>query len=181
MLKYKLKRKLITCVCDTCGCEFEKPESEYLRNIALGRHNFCSRSCSGKFITDKKLNSYKSSNHSDISKYCDNRKDKFTPFKETFRRAKRRFKEFNISLQDLKDQWELQNGKCAYTNLQLVLPIGNKSNDIRYTASLDRIDSSKGYIKGNIQFVATPINYMKSSMSDDDFKNYLKEIALLLS
>ena len=41
---YKQKRKLITITCDYCGKEFSKPESEYKRNVKLGRHNFCSRS-----------------------------------------------------------------------------------------------------------------------------------------
>ena len=48
MLKYKQNRKLITIKCDCCGKEFEKPVSEYNRNIKLGRANYCSRTCSGK-------------------------------------------------------------------------------------------------------------------------------------
>ena len=35
-------------------------------------------------------------------------------------------------------------------------------------ASLDRIDSSKGYTKDNVEFVSTSINYMKNSMSKED-------------
>ena len=37
-----------------------------------------------------------------------------------------------------------------------------------YTASLDRIDSSKGYEIGNVQFISTAINYMKNTMSHED-------------
>ncbi len=32
-------------------------------------------------------------------------------------------------------------------------------------------------ISGNIQFVSTPINYMKSTMSDSQTKKFLKEIS----
>ena len=39
------------------------------------------------------------------------------------------------------------------------------------------IDSSKGYVKGNVQFVSTPINLMKSEMSDLDTKKFLKLIS----
>ena len=50
-----------------------------------------------------------------------------------------------------------------------------------YRASLDRIDSSKGYVIGNVQFVSTPINLMKSTMSDLETKQYLKLISFYTS
>lgn len=53
--------------------------------------------------------------------------------------------------------------------------------DIRKQASLDRIDSSKGYIKGNVQFIVAPINYMKSTLSDLEVKQFLKEISSFTS
>ena len=33
------------------------------------------------------------------------------------------------------------------------------------TASLDRIDSSLGYLKGNVQFTILCINYMKNNLT----------------
>ena len=41
--------------------------------------------------------------------------------------------------------------------------------DYDATASLDRIDSSKGYIKGNVQWVHKNINYMKQEMTNEEF------------
>lgn len=176
---YKQKRKLVTVTCDYCGKEFSKPESEYKRNIKLGRHNFCSRSCCGKHIgelhlppTQAQLNAMHS-----IKNFSGNRNDEYTPFREILRVVRNRTKDFNLDLPYLKQLWESQNGVCPYTHLKLILPTWNNSPDIRYRASLDRIDSSKGYIKGNVQFITTPINYLKSTMSDEDTKSYLKEIA----
>ena len=37
------------------------------------------------------------------------------------------------------------------------------------TASLDRIDSSKGYIEGNVQWVHKRVNLMKGNMSTENF------------
>lgn len=99
MLKYKRNRKLIQLTCDNCGKLYDKPITEYNRNIRLKRHNFCSRSCAI-----------------------------------------------------------------------------NHNNPI-YTASLDRIDSSKGYEIGNIQFISTAINYMKNTMSHEDTLKLCKIIA----
>lgn len=49
MLKYKRNRKLIQLTCDNCGKLYDKPITEYNRNIRLKRHNFCSRSCAIKY------------------------------------------------------------------------------------------------------------------------------------
>lgn len=49
--------------------------------------------------------------------------------------------------------------------------------DVSIRASLDRIDSSKPYEVGNIQFISTPINYMKNSMSDEQTREYLRVIS----
>lgn len=38
-----------------------------------------------------------------------------------------------------------------------------------YRASLDRIDSSKGYTKDNVQLVAFIVNYMKNALSESEF------------
>lgn len=180
MEKYKVNRKLVTVTCDFCGKEFQKPITEYNRNVKLGRHNFCSRSCSCKYCHSLHLplTDNQERVRENIKNYSSNRHDEYTPFREILRRARNRFKECDLDLPYLKDLWESQEGKCPYTHLKLVLPIWNKTPDKRYEASLDRINSSKGYIKGNVQFVATPINYLKNTMSDIETKAYLKEIAI---
>lgn len=42
--------------------------------------------------------------------------------------------------------------------------------------SLDRIDSSKGYIKNNVQFVIIEINIMKNNFLESEFIEYCKKI-----
>lgn len=99
------------------------------------------------------------------------------PFKYYYRNCKRRNHEFNLDLDYLRELWNNQNGVCPYTKIKLTLNTHRKQNkDFRYSASLDRIDSNKGYIKGNVQFISTAINYMKSTMSDEECKEFLLEI-----
>jgi hypothetical protein len=73
----------------------------------------------------------------------------------------------------IEDCWELfkeQDRKCVYTGLVLHFPVNSTHKANRdATASLDRIDSSKGYVKGNIQFVHKHINMMKNTYEEDYF------------
>jgi hypothetical protein len=159
-------RKLGTCSCDNCGVEFEKPQSEIIRNKKLGRQNFCSRTCVG-------LNNVKNfgdrRNNYDISKHSGWKKDEFTKFRYHFRNIKSRNKEVDITLEDLRDVWNAQKEKCPYLGINLILnSYGKIKKDPITSASVDRIDSSKGYVKGNIQWISRAVNFMKSDMSEDD-------------
>jgi hypothetical protein len=92
-----------------------------------------------------------------------------------FERAKRgarerRNMEFSITIEDTWHQFQKQNGLCALSNLPIVLDRNNtKIGRLKMTASLDRIDSSKGYILGNIQWVHKHINLMKNNFDQDYF------------
>jgi len=79
-------------------------------------------------------------------------------------KARLRTKEFDLIHSDLLDVWDKQNGRCAYTKLPL-LATANRFN----TVSLDRVDSGKGYVVGNIQLVCAAINKMKQEYSEDLF------------
>lgn len=170
------QRAQVQFICDCCGKEATKAKSEYERNIRLEKKNFCSRSCAAKYNNAHRAKP--TSNHN-ISQYSNNHRDIFTPFRYSLRCAKRRHKGCTLTLEDLQEQWELQQGVCPYTKLKLVLPEdGNVATlDVTIRASLDRIDSNRPYEVGNIQFVSTPINYMKNAMSDKQTKEYLRVIS----
>ena len=77
---------------------------------------------------------------------------------------------FDISGNEL---WELflnQNRKCFLTGVELTFQSYSKSTD--GTASLDRIDNTKGYVKGNVQWIHKNINKMKSDFDQKQFINY---------
>lgn len=79
---------------------------------------------------------------------------------------------------DMKFGWDLflkQDRKCALSGLTLSFP--KKNNDINYTASLDRIDSTKGYIEGNVQWVHKHINIMKNKFDNTYFIQICKLIS----
>lgn len=78
---------------------------------------------------------------------------------------------------DIKYAWELflkQDKKCALSDIPL--EIKSKRKQKGRTASLDRIDSSKGYVDGNVQWVHKDINIMKNIFSQEYFINMCKLI-----
>lgn len=172
MENYKVNRKLITINCDQCSNEFDKPVSEYNRNIAKDRKNYCSRSCSAKANNKGVVrNPIPPSN-------SDNRKDNFTKFRYYLRNSLKRFKDNDLTLEYLKQLYEVQDGKCPYSGVELILSTYTKIvKDPIYSASLDRIDSDKGYVQGNVQFVSMAVNYMKNCMSHEETITMCKIIA----
>jgi len=97
---------------------------------------------------------------------------KFTEFgfREHLKRDKRRKYECDLTLEYLYDLWELQNSECIYSRVKLNHP-NYKSKDYN-KASLDRIDSSKGYVVGNVQFISMSCNLAKCGMSHKDMLNF---------
>lgn len=98
-------------------------------------------------------------------------------FNTVKRGAKARALEFSITIEDMDNQFEAQNGKCFYSNLNLECA-GKYNYIITQTASLDRIDSSKGYTVDNIKWVHKDINFMKGSLSHEKFVDWCNMISL---
>lgn len=176
--KYKINRKLTEFNCRYCNKESSKPTSEYNRNIKLNRNNFCSRSCCVTYSNKNShyINTEKRGSH--LKSICGNRKDMYTPFRYLLRSARNRFHEFNLDLPYLKELWETQRGICPYSKIELILPEYKKQiKNTFQRASLDRIDSSIGYLKGNVQYVSTSINYLKGELSNNELISFLDLIA----
>jgi hypothetical protein len=145
----KSNKRFYKCKCD-CG-----------NNAFISRKllvNGDTKSCGCKWrISNKAHGSWKG--------YEEIPKDFFSNLK---RGAQSRNIEFNIEIEDL---WELllkQNRKCALSGLELTFSKIRKDNKSK-TISLDRIDSSKDYVKSNIQFVHKHVNIMKNKFDESYF------------
>lgn len=79
--------------------------------------------------------------------------------------------QFDFDYNYIYELMEKQNNRCALTNVKMTWT----PNDL-VIASVDRIDSSKGYSKDNIQIVLRYVNSLKGDMSDDDTKQILEKI-----
>ena len=95
-------------------------------------------------------------------------------YKKYIKCAKERNIVFNISHKYLWELFLKQERLCALSGLELFF---NEDGRGPQTASLDRIDSSKGYIEGNVQWIYRDINIMKNSISEHKFIKLCKLIA----
>lgn len=95
--------------------------------------------------------------------------------------AKIRSLEFTITIDYAQKLLEEQKFKCALSNIPLIMDVNNtfkrKGKYGINTGSLDRIDSSKGYIEGNVQWVHKKINNMKQDLVDEDFIKWCDKIS----
>jgi hypothetical protein len=140
----------------SCGNLTKRPPSILLS----GKRTRC-RECSDSYLTGSKRANWKGTK--DIPKDF---------FNTLCRNAEIRRKDISVDLtiEDLQEVYEEQGGLCFYTKL----PLSFTKCDIKGTASVDRIDSNKGYTRDNIHFVHKDINRMKSDLTESRFLELCK-------
>jgi len=126
-------------------------------------------------LTKGRAQMCRSCHHENISNH-----GKYTPwflFREASERAKKKNIEFKLSLDYLDSILEDQEFKCIYSGVELGMEFSINKRVGKNTASIDRIDSSKGYIEGNVQWVHKVVNNMKSSLAEGEFLKWCKLVA----
>lgn len=92
--------------------------------------------------------------------------------------SKKRAKQFDwkcdLSLSFLATLWMYQKGRCALTGQPMDYASGSQVNKNPYRTSIDRIDNSKGYVRGNVRLLTHWANNAKSTWGDDIFETFVK-------
>lgn len=78
---------------------------------------------------------------------------------------------FTIKNKDIIKLWHNQHGLCKITKIRM-----NLNHDLIYGLTIDRIDSSKGYINGNAQLLCAFINHGKREFTNNDTIEIINEI-----
>ncbi len=87
--------------------------------------------------------------------------------------AKSRNLVFGLKIEDVWELFLKQNKKCAISGVEINFDTKIRGNT---TASLDRIDSEKGYVAGNVQWVHKDVNQMKSNRNEIEFLKWIDTI-----
>lgn len=143
--------------------EFGNKQSAKNRNC---KNNFC-KECQNTWINEyyKKLNNNPEKALDKIFKIR---------LAAAKKRADKKKLDFDIDLDYMYYLWNKQKGLCNISKLPMSFLFRNDKN--KYVVSVDRIDSSKGYTKDNVQLVCNIFNKMKLDLSMTEFTTFCKII-----
>ena len=85
--------------------------------------------------------------------------------------------ELDITIDDIKDLWVKQNGRCHWLGIEMSLEDVNIKNS-PFAPSVERVDSSVGYVKDNIVLASRFANRGRGAYDNDDFKQRLDQLLL---
>jgi hypothetical protein len=169
---------LVEVQCEICGKVFLRKKGEVNRSKRLGRRFFCSLECTGIANRENVPPELVLKNLRRGSVATE-----FSPFRGFYKIIKNRVRvqgdPLSLTLLDLKLQWEAQQGICPLTGWEMELPPTSNWSDYPltpYRASIDRVDSSQGYVSGNIRFVSVMANYCKHIFTDEDVLEFCRAV-----
>ncbi len=150
-------------LCIRCGKEKENSRIDKV----------CCKSCAHNAVLRNKTTVRKNYNHKwSQSSYRRFLQCKLNGIKSLDRRHKH-VRKNDLDIDFLMNLLELQDYKCAITGRKMT----HKCRDLK-AASIDRIDSTKGHTKDNVQLVCWFINLGKSNHSDQAVRMFIREIKL---
>jgi len=97
-------------------------------------------------------------------------------------RSKYRKIKFNLTAKYMINLWKKQNGLCYYSNIELSFPTHecmNSKHSLQVSAaSIDRKNSSIGYLKNNVVWSSWICNAGKNIYSIEEYVQICKKVAL---
>lgn len=150
----KGQHKLKALVCSNCNIDFLS------KWTGLGKC-FCSSKCQSNFRQKEK--------------YTDYKKKIYEMYAGAKSRSKRDNRDFDITLGFLEELWDQTNGHCYLSGRKFVWGPG-PDRISKDAPTIDRIDSSKGYTKGNIRLITYQLNIAINKYGLDSFMELAKEV-----
>lgn len=81
---------------------------------------------------------------------------------------------FDLTLEQLLELWDKQNGLCAISGLEMTTIKGK--GKMLLNASIDRIQPGQDYTISNVQLVCSHVNMMKSNLTEEELLEFCRAI-----
>jgi len=171
---------VVELTCAGCACSFARSRSEVTRQERHARSRFyCSRSCYARTVGKYNLGADLGQGHVDVLN-AGNRRDRWSPYRYFLRKARNRDPYTDLDLPYLADLWEQQVGRCAISGILMALPpdglAWERLTRDPWKPSLDRMDSSHGYVRGNVRFVTVIANLAKGTFTDEELGAFCRAV-----
>jgi hypothetical protein len=153
---------------------WKPPKSKLIEGIL---YKVCS-SCKDWLLLEINFSKWKSTpdGYEYFCRECNHRRSLKNPFKSKLYglrgNAKRRGIFFELTANDLENKWNECNGNCSLLGTKLILIPRHRS--WRTTATVDRIDTTKGYTRDNIMWLSSFANWTKKDMTLEELDLFCK-------
>ena len=172
-------RKTAKVFCAECGSVFDKALSEIKRAEQRNGHHFCGHSCAAAY--GNKLGQSQVIGELVRAGVKRSMAEKLMDvYRRTMANAKRRGIEARLSEKEFAGLCLAGRGRCALTKIPFSwdeIGASGKHRRRPYLPSLDRIDSSKGYVAGNVRLVCVAANLAMNSWGEEVFFDILRRVA----
>ena len=91
-------------------------------------------------------------------------------------RARKKGLEFDIDIDFIVDLYEAQGGLCNLTGKKMRYSGKKGTSEMHDSFSIDRIDSTRGYTRCNVQLVCWGVNCMKNNMTMEQFFDFTRSL-----
>lgn len=167
----------IDLTCFWCGNSYTKSIGEYNRQRSRGAERFyCTQGCAAR-----QRNKDNPPRGNVLNLCSDNLRDELTPFRWFQARVRSRARKgpSDLTLEFLRVLWGTQQGRCAFTGWEMILPVSTTGFAVRdpRNASLDRIDNTQGYVEGNVRYVSYMANIARSTFTDNQLREFCRAVS----
>lgn len=83
--------------------------------------------------------------------------------------------ELTINIDDIKKLWVTQNGRCHWLGIEMSLEDVDIKNS-PFAPSVERVNSSIGYVHGNVVLASRFANRGRGAYDNEDFKERLDKL-----
>lgn len=189
--------KPVKCVCEACGQiankRYRESNRKHVCKSIIDGKKKCFKCKIFKSVEDFSKNRSTFDGYQKVCKKCfanydsvkkgykkksENRKNNlntYLNYKTTNLKTKCKQKNLDFDLNNnfLYELYLKQNGKCYYTDIDIVHNLGcHQYNSI----SVDRLDPNKGYTKDNVVLASFSINSFKGMINVSEYKDFLNII-----